>query len=153
MRTEARLQLHAGFTLIELIITLVLVAALAVYAAPKFSDVGAWRLRAFGDDLQSRCQELQRQAINQRRSIVATFSATGASFAYGSGTSIATLSCPSGSSPCLSLASPVTATFYATSTGLTSTSSGSALDLTVSSGGYSKSYRLENETGLFHALP
>ncbi|MGM9515191.1 pilus assembly FimT family protein [Roseateles sp. DB2] len=153
MATGARLLKHAGFTLVELIITLVLVGALAVYAAPKFSDIDSWRLRAYGDDLQSRCQAMQRMAVNQRRSIVVTFSATGASFAYGDGSSLGSLNCPAGNSPCLSLASPVTANFYATSTGLTSTSSGGALDLTVSRGGYSKSYRIENETGLFHALP
>ncbi len=153
MRAEVRLLKQAGFTLIELVITLVLVAALAVFAAPRFADLNAWRLRAFGDDLRSRCLELQRLAINQRRNIVATFSSTGASFAYGGGGSLGTLNCPASTSPCLSLASPVTASFYATSTGLTSTSTGSALDLTVSYGSYSKSYRLENETGLFHALP
>lgn len=143
----------AGFTLIELIIALVLVAALAVFAAPKVVDLDGWRLRAFGDDLRSRCQELQRLALNQRRPIVATFTSTGASFAYASGGALASVSCPARSSPCLSVASPATATFFASSTGLTSTSSGSAIDLTVSHGSYSKSYRLENETGLFHALP
>lgn len=143
----------AGFTLVELIITLVLVAALAVFAAPKFADLDGWRLRAFGDDLRSHCLEVQRLALNQRRAVVATFSSTGATFAYAGGTPLASVSCPTRNSPCLSLASPVSATFFATSTGLASTSSGSALDLTVSHGSYSKSYRLENETGLFHALP
>lgn len=153
MPRAARRALAAGFTLVELIITLVLVAALAVFVAPKFADLNGWRLRAYGDDLRSRCQELQRMALNQRRTIVASFSSTGASFAYADGHSLGALNCPATSSPCLNLASPVTASFYASSTGLTSTSTGSALDLTVSHGSYSKSYRLENETGLFHALP
>lgn len=153
MRQEARLLKHAGFTLIELVITLVLVGALAAFAVPKLTDVDSWRLRAYGDDLQSRCQELQRLALNQRRTVIASFSSTGASFAYASGASLGSLPCPAGSSPCLSLASPVSASFFATGSGLTSTSSGAALDLTISGGGYSKSYRLENETGLFHALP
>ena len=153
MQRGARLLRQAGFTLIELVITLMLVAALAVFAAPKFADLNAWRLRAFGDDLSSRCLELQRLAINQRRTIVATFSSTGVSVAYSGGGSLGSLNCPASTSPCLNLASPVTASFYASSTGLTRTSTGSALDLTVSYGSYSKSYRLENETGLFHALP
>ncbi|MDL5034523.1 prepilin-type N-terminal cleavage/methylation domain-containing protein [Pelomonas sp. APW6] len=144
---------QAGFTLIELIITLVLVAALAVVAVPKFADLDSWRLRAFGDDLRSACQDMQRRAMNQRRAIVATFSSTGASFAYSGGTVIATVNCPARNSPCLSLASPVTATFFASSDGLSSNSAGGAQDLTVSHGSYSKGYRLENETGLFHALP
>jgi len=152
MRSLAR-RTAAGFTLVELIITLVLVAALAAFAAPRFADLDGWRLRAFGDDLRSRCLEIQRLALNQRRAIVATFSSTGASFAYGDGTPLASVSCPARNSPCLNLASPVSATFFANRTGLASTSSGSALDLTVSHGSYSKSYRLENETGLFHALP
>ena len=143
----------AGFTLIELIITLVLVGALAVVALPKFADLDSWRLRAFGDDLRSACQDMQRRATNQRRAIVATFTSTGASFAYAGGTLITTVNCPPRNSPCLSLASPATATFFASTSGLADTGSGSPLDLTVSYGSYSKSYRLENETGLFHALP
>ena len=143
----------AGFTLVELIITLVMVGALAVFAAPRFADLDSWRLRAFGDDLRSRCQELQGLALNQRRAITATFSSTGATFSYANGTTLAAVSCPARNSPCLALGSPVSATFYGTGTGLTTTSSGSALDLMVSHGSYSKRYRLENETGLFHALP
>lgn len=153
IRGEARPYTATGFTLIEMVITLVLVGALAVVAVPKFTDLTVWRLRAFGDDLRSRCLELQRLSLNQRRAVVATFSSTGATFAYASGGSLGAVSCPASTSPCLSLASPVSVTFFATSTGLSTTSSGAALDLTVSGGSYSKTYRLENETGLFHALP
>lgn len=42
-----------GFTLIELILVIVITAALAVFALPKVVDTTLWRLRSFGDDLQA----------------------------------------------------------------------------------------------------
>lgn len=42
-----------GFTLVELILVIVITAALAVFALPKVVDTTLWRLRSFGDDLQA----------------------------------------------------------------------------------------------------
>ena len=67
-----------GFTLIELIVVMVLIGVLAVYALPKLVDTELWRLRAFGDDLQSQMQAMLRMSLVQRRAIVATLTGTGA---------------------------------------------------------------------------
>ena len=47
-----------GFTLIELILVIVITAALAVFALPKVVDTTLWRLRTFGDELQARHQAM-----------------------------------------------------------------------------------------------
>ncbi|HEY8876623.1 MAG TPA: prepilin-type N-terminal cleavage/methylation domain-containing protein, partial [Roseateles sp.] len=91
-----------GFTLVELILVIVITAALAVFALPKVVDTTLWRLRSFGDELQSRHQAMLRLALQQRRPIVETFSSTGVSWAYGSGAALGTLACPATESPCIS---------------------------------------------------
>ena len=52
-----------GFTLIELILVIVITAALAVFALPKALDTTLWRLRSFGDDLVARHQAMLRLAL------------------------------------------------------------------------------------------
>jgi prepilin-type N-terminal cleavage/methylation domain-containing protein len=44
---------HAGFTLIELVMVMVMVGALATFALPRMTDVTAWRLRACGNTRRS----------------------------------------------------------------------------------------------------
>jgi len=143
----------AGFTLIELILVIVLTAALAMFALPKMVDTTLWRLRSFGDDLQARHQAMLRQALQQRRPIVATFTSTDVSWAYanGSGTAIATLPCPATESPCIT--SSGTVTFNSANSGATTTSTGTALTVTVASGTYSQAYRIEADTGLIYPTP
>ena len=155
----------AGFTMIELVIVIVLVSLLAVFAAPKMVDTQMWRLKAFGDQLQSQSQAMLRQSMVQRRPIVAAFSGSGVSFAFASEpeTVIARVSCPSSASPCLAedvlLASSGDSnnsrsiTFNSSNSGASLSSTGEALAVTVSHGDYSQAYQIENETGLFHRSP
>nr|WP_316639396.1 prepilin-type N-terminal cleavage/methylation domain-containing protein [uncultured Roseateles sp.] len=143
----------AGFTLIELIIVITILGALAVLALPRLVDTDLWQLRAFGDDMQSQMQALLRRALTQRRPIVATITPAGLSFTYANGAAIATLGCPATSSPCIAEAGTRSITFNQANSGSSLTSTGAALTITVSSGTYTQAYRLEHETGLFYPLP
>jgi prepilin-type N-terminal cleavage/methylation domain-containing protein len=143
----------AGFTLVELVMVLVIVGALAVFALPKALDLTAWRLRAFGDELQAQMQAMQRLALAQRRPVVATLNTSGVSFDYAAGANLVNLTCPATVSPCIAEAGPRTVTFNAGNSGSAVTSSGNALPVTVSSGTTSQSYVIEAETGLFRPLP
>lgn len=142
----------AGFTLIELILVLLLTAALAVTALPKIVDLGLWRLRAFGDDMQARHQAMLRLALQQRRPIVATITAANVTYTDGV-TVLHTLNCPASASPCIAEGGTRTVTFNAANSGSTHTSTGSAMTVTVSYADYSQAYRVEHETGLIYALP
>lgn len=142
-----------GFTLIELILVIVITAALAVFALPKVVDTTLWRLRSFGDDLQARHQGMLRLALQQRRPIVATITGTGVSWAYGSGTAIDALACPATLSPCIAEGGSRTVTFNSGNSGTTATSTGAALTVTVASGSYSQAYRIEADTGLIYPTP
>lgn len=141
----------AGFTLVELILVILMTAALAVFALPKVVDTTLWRLRAFGDDLQARHQDMLRLALQQRRPIVATISSTGVSWAYGSGTALASLPCPTAASPCISGSGTVT--FNSGNSGATATSTGGAMTVMITSGNYSQAYRIEADTGLIYPTP
>lgn len=142
-----------GFTLIELILVLVITAALAVFALPKVVDTTLWRLRSFGDELQARHQAMLRLALQQRRPIVATITATGVTWAYGSGASLGALSCPATESPCIAEGGSRTVTFNNGNSGAVATSTGAALPVTVAYGSYSQAYRIEVDTGLISPVP
>jgi prepilin-type N-terminal cleavage/methylation domain-containing protein len=147
------LRAQAGFTLVELVIVIVLVGVLAVVAVPRMFDVSAWRLRAFADTLEAETRSMQRRALSQRRPITATITGSGVEFADASGT-LASLSCPAASSPCIAEAGPRSVTFNAAHSGRASTSTGSALLLTIGSGGSTqRRLQIETETGAIRPLP
>lgn len=142
-----------GFTLIELILVIVITAALAVFALPKMVDTTLWRLRAFGDDFQSRHQAMLRLALQQRRPIVATITGAGVSWAYASGASLGTLPCPATESPCIAEGGSRTVTFNSGNGGAVATSTAADLIVTVAAGSYSQAYRIETDTGLIYPVP
>lgn len=142
-----------GFTLVELVMVLIVIGALAVVALPRLMDLTAWRLRAYSDALQAQTQALQRLALVQRRPVVASFDTTGAHFGYASGGTLLSLPCPAAASPCISEAGPRSITFNSAHSGRALTSTGAALPVTVSHGGTTLALRIETETGLIHALP
>ncbi|MBW8843847.1 MAG: prepilin-type N-terminal cleavage/methylation domain-containing protein [Burkholderiales bacterium] len=143
----------AGFTLIELILVIVITAALAVFAMPKVVDTTLWRLRSFGDDLQGRHQAMLRLALQQRRPIVETITGSGVNWAYGSGAAIAALPCPATESPCIAEGGSRTVTFNSGNSGATATSTGATMTVTVASGSFSQAYRIETDTGLIYPTP
>jgi prepilin-type N-terminal cleavage/methylation domain-containing protein len=144
---------QAGFTLVELVMVIVVMGALSVFVLPRALDLTTWRLTAFAQEVQAQSMALQRLALTQRRPVVATITPTGVSFDYGAGGNLASVPCPAAASPCIAQAGNTSVTFNAANTGSTTTSSGSALAFTVSSGSTTLAYQIETETGLFRALP
>ena len=143
----------AGFTLIELVMVLVILGALATFALPRMTDLTAWRLRAFADELGAQTMAMQRLSLAQRRPVVVTITSTGASFAYVAGGALVTVPCPASVPSCIAEGGTRTDTFNASNTGRATTSTGSALPVTVSGGDVTLAYTIEAETGLFRAAP
>ncbi len=143
----------AGFTLIEMVMVMLLIGVLAVFVLPRALDLTMWRLRAYADELQSEAMAMQRLALSQRRPVVATFTPTGASFAYASGGTLSSLPCPVTASPCIAEAGARSVVFNAGHSGRTQTPAGTAMAVTVAAGGTSIGFAIEAETGLFRPLP
>lgn len=68
-----------GFTLVELVITLVLLSALAVFVAPRLSGVSDFQARGFHDETLALLRHAQKSAIAQRRTVCVLFAANSAS--------------------------------------------------------------------------
>lgn len=140
----------AGFTLVELVMVMLILAVLAAVALPKMTDTSLWGLRAYSDTVVSQLQSARRMALAQRRPIVATVSTSGVSLDYAAGGNIASLSCPSGSSPCITETGSIT--FNAGNSGSTVTSAGAVFTITVSGGAsFSRQLRVDGETGHIQA--
>jgi prepilin-type N-terminal cleavage/methylation domain-containing protein len=144
---------RCGFTLVELILVIVITAALAVFALPKVLDTTLWRLRSYGDELMAQHQAMLRLALQQRRPIMATITGTGVTWAYASGASLARLPCPAAASPCIAEGGSRSVTFNSANSGTTVTSTAAALIVTVAHGSYSRAYRIEADTGLIYPAP
>lgn len=129
---------------------IVIIGVMAVFVLPSL-DLTTFRLRGFADDLKAQTAAMQRLALTQRRPVVATFTPTGASYAYVKGEVLATVDCPLSASPCLADSGSVT--FNASNSGSAVTSTGRALPVTVQHDTVTMRYQIETETGLFHAVP
>lgn len=142
-----------GFTLVELVMVMVVVGALAAFALPRLVDVTAFRVRAYADELAAQTMAMHRLALAQRRPVTLTLTPTGASFAYAAGGTLLSLPCPAGASPCIAEAGTRSATFNAGNGGRTTTSTGGALPVTITGSDVTLAYQIEAETGLFRTVP
>ena len=73
-----------GFTLVELIVTVILVGILAVVAIPKLTGLSAYNTLGFYDRVASGIRFAQKQAIAKRRNVCLTFTANSVTFRFAS---------------------------------------------------------------------
>lgn len=66
--------IQRGFTLVELIMTMVIIGILAAVVAPRFFDNNVFQSRGFADQVQATLRYAQKIAIAQRRNVCVTFS-------------------------------------------------------------------------------
>jgi MSHA pilin protein MshC len=62
-----------GFTLVELILTMVIIGILAAVVAPRFFDNNVFQSRGFADKVQASLRYAQKEAIARRRLVCVTF--------------------------------------------------------------------------------
>lgn len=85
-----------GFTLVELIMTMVIVGILAVYAAPRFLGSSVFQSRGFSDQVQASLRYAQKVAIAQHRFVCVNIASNSLTLSLGAtntcGTNLQSLS-------------------------------------------------------------
>ena len=66
----------AGFTLVELIMTMIIIGVLAAVAIPRFFDTDVFRARGFADEVQATLRYAQKVAIAQHRNVCVAITAS-----------------------------------------------------------------------------
>ena len=67
---------QSGFTLVELVATIIIVGILAIVALPRFFNQTDFDGRGFNDETLSTLRFAQKTAVAQRRQVCATFTAS-----------------------------------------------------------------------------
>ncbi len=148
----------AGFTMIELVVTIVIIGILAVVAAPRFFDDNVFKSRGFADQVQSVLRFAQKEAIAQHRNVcvaltAASISLTIANASGAASACVSPLSVPS--------AAPATANQIFASAGITMNYTSASFNFdalgrtpsqqTITVNGTTKNIIVEAETGYVHS--
>ena len=145
----------SGFTMIELVVVMIIVAILAVVAIPRL-NVGVFNALGFYDETQSAIRFAQKDAIAKRRNVCITFTSNSVTLKYSPTQALPAacsgdLTSPRGTSPFVITAasgisfSPVPGAF--SFDGLGRPSIGQTINVI---GDGTKSFTVETETGYVH---
>lgn len=69
---RSRLRRHAGFTLVELVMVIVMLGLLAVVAVPRMSSGDGFRSAAFRDEVVAALRHAHKSAVSHRRLVCVT---------------------------------------------------------------------------------
>lgn len=146
---------QSGFTLVELVMTMVIVGILAVVAIPRFFDKSTFQSRGFADQVQASLRYAQKTAIAQHRFVCVAFTANSIVLTINTVASCpgGNLASPSGGAT-YSITAPSNIAFAATPAGFNFDALGRpsfAGNLSISVAGVTNPIVVEAETGYVHS--
>lgn len=77
MASETRARRHRGFTLVELVVTMILIGILAVVALPRFASRSTFETRGFTDQTVATLQYARKVAVATGRNVCVSASSGG----------------------------------------------------------------------------
>ena len=154
-----RLKEPAGFTLVELVMTMVIIGIMAAVAAPRFFSVSLFQARGYADQVKATLRYAQKIATVQNRYICVAFTTNSVTLTYDTtapGSAHTTATCPGGSLSSPSGQSPykISAPGSVTLSGATSfyfdTLGKPSAAQTITVAGYATQITVEAGTGYVH---
>jgi MSHA pilin protein MshC len=137
---------NAGFTLVEMVATLLIVGILSIYVMPRFFNRLNFEAQGFFQQTQSVISYAQKVAIAQRRTVYVVIASNNVRACYDAGCTNAVPGVPVNTAPSGVTLSPATTFNF---NGLGSSSLASQLDITVS-GDVTRHLYIESQTGYVH---
>lgn len=140
-----------GFTLVELIMTMVIVGIISVVAIPRLFGADVFKSRGFADQVQASLRYAQKVAIAQHRYVCAAFTTNSITLTIGATNTCGTnLASPSGGAT-YSIAAPSGIAFSAIPAGFYFDALGKpSLGQPIAIVGATNSITVEAETGYVH---
>lgn len=91
---------QSGFTLVELVMTIIIVGVIAAVAVPRFFDNTVFQSRGFADEVMASLRYAQKSAIARHRFVCVTFAANSITLTQGGNSACGTdLAGPTGNAP------------------------------------------------------
>lgn len=151
--------MQRGFTLVELVMTMVIVGVIAAVAVPRFFDNTVFQSRGFADQVQATLRYAQKVAIAQHRNVCAAFTINSVTLtvasANGAGSPCDTaLQSPAGDASYV-ITAPAGIAFTALPTGFSFNALGVpsfVAPQTLNITGAANGITIEAETGYVHSL-
>jgi MSHA pilin protein MshC len=141
-----------GFTLIELIMTMVIVGIIAVVATPRLLGTSVFKSRGFADQVQATLRYAQKAAIAQHRFVCVAFTGTSITLSIGATTACGTpLLSPTGGAYVVN--APTDITFAAVPAAFSFNALGQPTNApqTINISGATNGITIEAETGYVHS--